>query len=89
MIFQVPIKLEIQNRNVQAIIDLDTGFIGFTESVGEQTKEYYYSESSVELRKALINKLEPFFAERSFGNFKICRKAETMKKISKIFTESK
>ena len=33
MIFQLPLDLDVENKNVQAIIDLDTGFIGFTESI--------------------------------------------------------
>ena len=52
MIFQVPIELEIKNRMVQAIIDLDTGFIGFTEIVDNKEIEYYFEESPVEFKKA-------------------------------------
>ena len=89
MIFQVPIDLEIRNKTVQAIIDLDTGFIGFTESINSETIEYYYGKSPVEFKKALIQKLEPSFAKKSLGNFKICRKNEKMKKVSKILSEIK
>ena len=42
MIFQVPIDVEMEDKSVQAIIDLDTGFIGFTEALEVGTKLYYY-----------------------------------------------
>lgn len=87
MIFQVPIELEIEDKFVQAIIDLDTGFIGFTEKVDGQEIEYYYAESPVEFKKALLKKLEPLFSERITTNFKISGKNETMKFISKYLRE--
>lgn len=84
MIYQLPINLEIDNKNVQAIIDLDTGFLGFSENLNSETIEYYFGESPIEFRKALINKLEPLIAEKSFVNCKICRKNEKMKLIHNI-----
>ena len=57
MIFQAPINLEIENRNAQAIIDLDTGFIGFTESINGKEIEYYFGESPVEFKKSLLERL--------------------------------
>ena len=87
MNFQVPIQLEIEDKFVQAIIDLDTGFIGFTEKVDDQEIEYYYGESPVEFKKALLKRLEPLFGERITTNFKISSKNETMKFISKYLRE--
>jgi len=87
MIFQAPIDLEIENIKAQAIIDLDTGFIGFSEIKNGETIEYSYAGSPVEFKKAFLNKIEPLFAEKSLGNFKICRKNEKMKIIHKILNE--
>jgi len=87
MIFQVPIELEIENRIVQAIIDLDTGFIGFTEKIKDKEIEYYYGESPVEFKKALLKRLEPVFGERITTNFKISGKNENMRFISKYLRE--
>lgn len=87
MIFQLPIDLKVKDKNVQAIIDLDTGFIGFTESINNDTLEYYYGESPTEFKKALIDKLELLVAKKSLVNFKICRKNEKMKSISEYFRE--
>lgn len=81
MIFQLPINLEVENKSVQFIIDLDTGQIGFTDSIDNETIEYYYWESPIEFRKALIDKLKPLAADKSLINFKICRKNLEMKKM--------
>lgn len=88
MIVQVPINLEIENRTVQAILDFDTGFIGFTEKVENKTIEYNYREGSVEFRTALFRKLEPILADKSLSNFKICRKNSTMKQIGGILKKN-
>ena len=87
MIFQIPIALEIENRKVQAIIDLDTGVIGFTEEIDAKTIEYYFNESPIEFRKRLIKILEPMYAEKSLSNFKISGKNENMKFLSKYLRE--
>ncbi len=87
MIFQAPFDLDIKNKKVQAIIDLETGFIGFTEIINEVTIEYYYGESPVEFRIAFMKKLENSFAEKSFGNMKICRKQNIMQKIGKLLRQ--
>ena len=87
MIFQVPIELNIESRLVQAIIDLDTGFIGFTEKINDKEIEYYYGESPVEFKKALLERLEPIFGERITTNFKISGKNKNMKFISKYLRE--
>ena len=88
MIFQAPINLEIENREVYAIIDLDTGFIGFTELIKDKEFEYYFGESPVEFKKALLKRLEPIFGERIMTNFKICRKNENMKYVNKYLREN-
>ena len=87
MIFQAPIDLEIENKTVAAIIDLETGFIGFTETVNGEEIEYYFRESPLEFKKALLNRLEPLFGDRIKSNFKICRKNENMKFINKYLKE--
>jgi len=83
MIFQAPINLNINDRIVQAIIDLDTGFIGFTESCQGENIEYYFAESPVEFKKVLMKRLEPFFDENNLTNFKVSRKNEKMRFVSK------
>ena len=88
MIFQVPIDLEIENKNVQAIIDLDTGFIGFTESIEGQEVEYYYGESPAEFKKALLERLKPILGERSLMNFKVSGKNENMRFVNKYLSRS-
>jgi len=88
MIIQVPINLEIKSRTVQAIIDLETGFIGFAEKDDKEIIEYYYREGSVEFRQALFRKLAPILADKSLGNYKICRKNNTMKQIGSILKEN-
>ena len=87
MIYQAPIDLEIENRQAQVIIDFDTGFVGFAEIKNSVTIEYTYAESPVEFKKAFLNKIEPLFARKSLGNYKICRKNEKMQIISKILKE--
>ncbi len=76
MIFQAGINLDIENRDVQAIIDLDTGLIGFTEKVGDKTEEHYYTKSPIEFRVAFLNKIESLCVNNSHMNFKICRKEQ-------------
>lgn len=88
MIFQVPIELEIEDKFVQAIIDLDTGFIGFTEKVDGEEIEYYYGENPVEFKKALMKRLEPLFGERNLVNFKVSGKSEHMKFVNKYLKEN-
>lgn len=87
MIFQIPIDLEIEGKDVQVIFDLDTGVFGFTELINNKTIEYYYGESPIEFKKALIDKLEPILAKKNLINFKICRKNEKMKTIRKYLSE--
>lgn len=88
MIFQAPFDLDIKNKKVQAIIDLETGFIGFTEIINEVTIEYYYEESPVEFRIAFMKKLENSFAEKSFGNMQKAKYYAENRKIIKtrLFT---
>lgn len=88
MIFQVPIDLDVKNKTVQAIIDLDTGFIGFTESIDSKEIEYFYGESPVEFKKALLKSLEPIFGERKLVNFKVSGKSEHMKFVNKYLKEN-
>lgn len=89
MIFQAPIDLKIDNRTVQAIVDFDTGFIGFTEEIEKETVEYYYGESPVEFKKALMSKLETIFAEKSLINFKVSGKNKNMRYIEKYLRDIK
>jgi len=88
MIFQAPINLEIKNRNVHAIIDLETGFIGFTETINSKEIEYYFRESPTEFKKAFLERLEPLFGQKIKTNFKICRKNENMKYINNYLKEN-
>ena len=88
MIYQGAINLDIENRNVQAIIDFDTGLIGFTEIVEDKTIEYFFGGSPKAFRVALFEKLEAMFAQKSHANFKISRKSETARAIGKYLTEN-
>lgn len=85
MIFQLPVNLEIENRNVQAILDLDTGFVGFTEEVDGKSVEYFYQEGPIEFRKAFFEKIKVIGDQKNLVNFKISRKNDTMKEIGKFF----
>jgi hypothetical protein len=89
MIFQIPFDLDIQEKVVQAIIDLDTGFIGFTELNGNTSIEYNYIEAPVEFKKAFASKVEILLADKSLRNFKICRKSKEMSAIQSILLENK
>ncbi len=88
MIFQGAIDLDIENRNVQAIIDFDTGLIGFTEIVEDKTIEYFFGGSPKAFRVALFEKMEAMFAQKSYANLKICRKSEAVRAIGKYLTET-
>lgn len=83
MIFQAPIDLNIEDKTVQAIVDFDTGFIGFTEKINNETVEYYYGESPIEFKKALMLQLEKIFAKKSLLNFKVSGKNKKMRYIGK------
>jgi hypothetical protein len=74
MIFQGGIDLELKSKNVQAVIDFDTGLIGFTEIDEKGTNEYRYEESPKEFKLAFLQKLESIIAEKCNTNFKISRK---------------
>ncbi len=89
MIFQGAIYLDIENRNVEAILDFDTGLIGFTEIVEDKTIEYFFGRSPKAFRVALFEKLEAMFAQKNNANLKICRKSETIWAIGKYLTENK
>ncbi len=89
MILQLSIELGIENRKAQAIIDLDTGFIGFNETIDDDEIEYYFGESPTEFKKALFNRLEPILADKITTNWKICRKNEKMKIVSKQLSKKK
>lgn len=89
MIFQAGVKLNIKNKDVQVNFDFDTGLIGFTEKINGELKEYYYSESPVEFKKAFLEKFENFFAEDRHLNFKICRKNPDLMNATKKSSENK
>jgi len=89
MIFQAGIDLEIKDRNVQVNIDFDTGLIGFTEIIGEETTEFYYQNSPIQFKKALFDKFEPIFSKKNHVNFKICKKNKSVIKLINILSENK
>ena len=89
MIFQAGIKLNIENRDVQVNFDFDTGLIGFTEKVDNELKEYRYSESPVDFKKAFLEKFEDLFDDNRHLNFKICRKNPDVIKFTKILSKNK
>lgn len=87
MIYQVPLDLDIENKAVQVVIDFETGFVGFSERLNEETIEYYFGESPTEFKTAFLKKIEPLMAEKSFGCFKTCRKDEKMKQVQDIISK--
>ena len=76
MIFQISIPLEIEGRNVHAVMDSDTGLIGFTEMIEGEEKDFFYLDSPTEFKVALADKLIPLAGKKQVNNFKICRKHE-------------
>ena len=65
MIFQLGIDLNIPDKDVQAIIDLDTGMIGFTEKSGDNTVEFPYQQSPPEFKKAFLDLLTEYLCSIS------------------------
>ena len=76
MIFQMAIDLNIEGREAQAIIDLDTGLIGFTEKVGTETHEYNYLNCPKNFRISFIEVMSDKISKKHNTNFEICRKAK-------------
>ncbi len=87
MIFQGGIDLDIKDRKVQAILDMDTGMIGFTELVGDKQVEYFYTKAPVEFRLAFIRKMETQFSPKCLLNFPISHKSEFSKKMMGLVQE--
>lgn len=88
MIFQANIDLEVPDKDIHAVIDFDTGLIGFTERVGEKEIEYSFYDVSAEYKIALFNKLEPILSSNQRMNLKICRKTEAANLIRKALKET-
>ena len=88
MVFQFGIDLKIMNRDVQAVIDMDTGLLGFTERLESGYIEYNFLESPVEYRQALMEILSDKIAERTHANGQICRKAAVAPVIADFWRES-
>ena len=78
MTFQVHIDLEISDRDVQAVIDFDTGFLGFLEIREDKVIESHYQESPAAFRTALLEALGPVLGTQGSFNFKISKKNEHM-----------
>lgn len=74
MIFQGSIELNVDDKNVYAVVDFDTGLLGFVEIKLNSEKEYTFPESPVEFRKALLDRLTTIMSDSIMTNFKICRK---------------
>ena len=83
MIFQFSINLKIKDKVAQAVIDLDTGLIGFIEKSDEDIKEYSFLESPLEFRKAFFEQLEDKTSEAIYLNSLISRKGE----VGKLLTD--
>ena len=76
MIFQLGISLPIEQKDVQATIDLETGLIGFVEKQGEDYQEYDFYAAPIEFKKAFADHFVELAAEKSYINFEICRKSD-------------
>lgn len=85
MIFQMAIDLDIEGKDAQAIIDLDTGLIGFTEKNGETNIEYNYLNCPNNFRIALFDALSGIAAEKQSINYEICRKAKAAELLQNLW----
>lgn len=74
MIFQIGINLDIQGKDVQAVIDLDTGLVGFVTKNEDAYLESTYQQGSAEYKKALFDLLLDKAADKNYLNTKISRK---------------
>ena len=71
MIFQIGIDLNIPEKDVQAVIDLDTVLIGFTKKLGDDFTEFAYQQSPPDFKKALLDLLLEQAADQNYLNMKI------------------
>ena len=78
MIFQTSFKLDINDRNVHLVFDMDTGAIGFTESTGDEHREYNYLSAPPEFRMAFAEWLDNLNDKTHTTNGKISRKANKL-----------
>lgn len=88
MIFQTSVKLEIEGKNVHAIIDLDTGMIGFTESYNSEALEFDYFSSPPEYKIAFAESLEKITASEHQSNSLICRKGRAGRLIQEFWANT-
>jgi hypothetical protein len=76
MIFQIGLDLNTADPGVQAVIDLDTGIIGFTQDSDDEQKEWLFNNAPVAYRIALFEQLSEYAAERCHLNMQISRKSD-------------
>jgi len=76
LIFQTSLKLEVGNRDVYLVIDLDTGVLGFTEKLGESYEEFTFRSAPSEFKLALVKCLEEISGPEHRTNSLINRKSE-------------
>lgn len=88
MIFQGSIELKVDDKTVYAVVDFDTGLIGFIETKSNTEKEYTYSESPVEFRKALFEQLTRVMSASIQTNFKICQKKPNVIEANALLSNS-
>ncbi|WNJ19305.1 hypothetical protein [Pontibacter sp. G13] len=79
MIFQGAIDLEIPGRTVQAVIDFETGLVGFVEWIDGETKEYLFHRCPHEFRMAFFRKMEDRLAPSNLHHSQISRNGEWAK----------
>ena len=89
MIFQCGIKLDLDEKHVEAIIDFDSGLIGFSEKIDEQVVEYTFALAPRDFKIALMDKLIPISEERSLLNMKISNKSELAQAVLEFQKRSK
>ncbi len=88
MVLQGGIKLDIAKREVYANIDLDTGLIGFTEVIENETIEYFYGGSPKEFKIAFVDILQTITTDRPATNFKISIKNKEIRQYTKHLSEN-
>lgn len=76
LLFQSGIALAIPGKNIQAIIDWDTGLIGFTEANDNKVTELLYHEAPPAYRTALMSGLESQYSTERQVNMRISYKSE-------------
>ncbi len=73
---QAGIQLAVEAIDIQAVIDMETGIIGFTQSINGKMIEYSWASCPVEYRLAFMNAIQELVTNRCHLNTLISRKGK-------------